>query len=160
MFGWLRRRQALAVRPLAGPDCHTCARIHAEAFARPWTGEEFERLLAATNTLADGVVTGRRRPIVGFVLSHYAADEAEILSLAVAADWRRRGCARALLGAHISRLAGLGVTVLSLEVETKNVAAIELYRLFGFRPAGQRQGYYRAADGQRSNALILRRKFR
>jgi [ribosomal protein S18]-alanine N-acetyltransferase len=159
MFAFLRRRQALTVRPLSGPDCAALARIHAEAFAHPWTGEEFERLLAATNTLADGVMAGRRRPIVGFVLSHHAAGEAEILSLAVAADWRRQGCARALLGAHLSRLAGLGVKVLSLEVETKNVAAIELYRIFGFRPAGQRKGYYRAADGQRSNALILRREF-
>jgi ribosomal-protein-alanine N-acetyltransferase len=159
MFGWLHRRPASAVRPLVAADCLLCAEIHAEAFAHPWTADDFERLLSAGNTVADGVLAGRRHAIAGFVLSHRAADEAEILSLAVAAAWRRRGCARALLGAHCSRLAGRGVKVLSLEVEANNTAAIELYRQFGFRQAGERKGYYRSAEGTRSNALILRRAF-
>ena len=159
LFAWLRRRSTLAVRPLVGTDCPACARIHAETFAHPWTSDEFERLLAADHTLADGVLAGRRQTIAGFVLSHHAADEAEILSLAVAAPWRRQGCARALLGTHCSRLARHGVKVLSLEVETKNSAALELYREFGFRPVGERKGYYRTAEGTRSNALILRREF-
>ena len=66
------------------------------------------------------------------MLSRRAVDEAEILTVVVDPSARRNGCGQRLLGAHLSRLAALGVTTVFLEVEEENVAALALYRRFGF----------------------------
>ena len=82
-----------------------------------------------------------------------AADEAEILSVAIAPAWRGRGLARPLLDLHLRRLAGLGARAVFLEVDEHNAPACRLYRRAGFHEVGRRQGYY---DGG-ATALVLRR---
>ena len=51
--------------------------------------------------------------MIGFAVSRMAADEAEILSIAVAADHRGRGLSRNLLLTHLGHLAGRGVRTYS-----------------------------------------------
>ena len=65
----------------------------------------------------------------------------------------RGGCSICICG----RLAGLGTRVVFLEVDEGNTAARRLYRRAGFGEVGRREGYYAAADGNRSTALVLRR---
>ena len=91
----------------------------------------------------------------GFILSRMVTDEAEILSVAVAAGWRGRGLSRRLLDLHLRRLAGLGTRAVFLEVEEGNQPALRLYRRAGFRQVGRREGYYQESRG--AAALILRR---
>ncbi len=91
-------------------------------------------------------------PEGAFILARVAADEAEILTLAVAPALRRQGRARALL-THAARHAGAaGATALFLEVSDANLAARGLYQAAGFRAVGKRRGYY--ASGE--TALVLR----
>jgi ribosomal-protein-alanine N-acetyltransferase len=95
--------------------------------------------------------------LVGFILSRCSADEAEILSIAVARARRGKGLARALLDRHMRRLAGLGIRALFLEVDEDNAPARSLYRRAGFRTVGRRPDYYQGVgDGVRA-ALVLRR---
>src|SRR4051794_8742780 len=82
------------------------ATLHAASFNRGWSEQEFEHLLTDRSVIADRA--GRGRGIVGFILSRRAADEAEILSVAVARAARGRGLARSLLDLHLRRLAGFG----------------------------------------------------
>jgi len=86
-----------------------------------------------------------------------AADEAEILSVAIRAAQRGRGLARALLRLHLGRLASLGVKTVFLEVDEHNEAALRLYRALGFREVGRREGYYTENPSGPANALTLRR---
>ena len=88
-------------------------------------------------------------------MSRRAADEAEILSVAVARAWRGRGLARRLLDLHLRRLAGLGLRAVFLEVDEDNVPARRLYARAGFREVGRRPGYYRAGPRQSAAALVL-----
>lgn len=131
-----------------------CAALHKAAFAAPWSVSEFESLLADSSVVADGV--GGSSTIAGFILSRRAADEAEILTIAIDPAARRRGLATALLGYHISQLARLGVAHLFLEVDQLNAAALALYRRYGFAQVGRRPGYYARPDGTRAMALVLR----
>ena len=101
--------------------------------------------------VADRATRGRRN--VGFILSRRAADEAEILSVAVARAWRGRGLARRLLDLHLRRLAGFGLSAVFLEVDEDNTPARRLYARAGFREVGRRPGYYTGGKG----ALVLRR---
>ena len=76
-----------------------------------------------------------------------AADEAEILSIAVAAGHRGRGLSRTLLLTHLGHLAGRGVRTVFLEVEENNQPARRLYDRAGFMVVGRRERYYQQPAG-------------
>ena len=80
------------------------AAIHADGFRRPWSTLEFERLLAERNVMADGLFLGQAPAPMGFVMSRAVIDEAEILTVALAAEARGRGYARPLLHGASRRL--------------------------------------------------------
>ena len=142
-------------RPLSVGDSAACAVMHAASFAKAWSSGAIERLLI-TGACGDGIEL-RGSPLAGFILSRQAADEAEILTIAIDKTRRRHGLATKLLSAHIARLAAKGVAELFLEVDEANVAARALYGRFGFTQAGRREAYYVAPNGTRSAALIMRR---
>jgi ribosomal-protein-alanine N-acetyltransferase len=155
-FGLMRPRP-LAYAALDSREAGACASLHADAFAHGWSEPEFESLLASRACVCDGAFEGEGGPLAGFLLSRRAADEAEILTIAVAPRHRRRGVGAALLGAQSRRLAELGARRLFLEVAEDNAAALGLYRGLGFREEGRRKGYYKRADGPAANALVLAR---
>jgi [ribosomal protein S18]-alanine N-acetyltransferase len=136
-------------------DAPDLAELHAASFRRGWSDSEFARLLRDPNVTAHrAAVAG---VITGFILSRRAADEAEILSIAVATSHRRRGFARRLLDLHLRWLAGLGVRAVLLEVDEDNAAARRLYAHAGFRAVGRREGYYTRPESNPASALVLRR---
>jgi ribosomal-protein-alanine N-acetyltransferase len=96
---------------------------------------------------------GLLRPGVGFVLARVAADEAEILTLAVVPAARRQGHGEALLAGAMAAAVARGAGAMFLEVSEQNEAARALYAAAGFAEAGRRRGYY--PDG--SDALVLKR---
>jgi len=131
------------------------AALHAASFQRGWSEDEIERLLLDRSVLAHRARIGGA--VAGFIISRIAADEAEILSVAVARAQRGRGLAQALLRLHLGRLAGLGVGSVFLEVGEDNDAAGRLYERAGFEQVGRREAYYAHGAAGNSAALVLRR---
>lgn len=146
-----RRPRLPAARNARASDAEAMARLHATAFARPWPAEVFEAALA--DRAHWGVVLGDE-PCRGFALSRLVLDEAELLSVVVAPELRRRGCGRSLLEMHFQQLAHAGARRLFLEVEEGNAPALALYRLLGFRQIGRRRGYY-GREGTAADALTF-----
>ena len=136
-------------------DARRLAQLHGESFHRGWGEGEFESMLSERNTLVHRLKVGRQ--LVGFAVSRMAADEAEILSIAVAAGYRGRGLSRNLLLTHLGHLAGHGVRTIFLEVEENNQPARRLYERAGFSVAGRRERYYQQPGGEHLNALLMRR---
>ena len=94
------------------------AALHARCFPghpRPWSAAEFADLLA---------------------------DEAELLTLAVAPEARRMGLARALLAEFAQVSSARGAHEAFLEVASDNAPAIALYTGNGWQGAGIRRDYY------------------
>ena len=89
----------------------------------------------------------------GMILARVAADEMEVLTLAVCPATRRRGVGTALLEAAIAWAQSCGAVTAFLEVAEDNLAARELYTRVGFVPVGRRSAYY--SNG--TDALVLRR---
>jgi len=144
-------------------DAETLAEIHADAFRRTWSPHEFTALLADPSVFALGVrlrspFGGRR--IVGFVLVRFAADEAEILTIAVRQRQRRRGFGRMLMEDVIRRLYRERIATLFLEVEGANAPAVALYRSLGFDVAGERRNYYAKPAAGDGTALVMRLQVR
>lgn len=151
------RTPDLAVRPAVAFDLDALALLHAEAFARawdqPWNRDSIAALLAMPGAFGlIGLIDGAP---AGLVIAREAAGEAEILTLGVIPDARRRGLARLLLDETASRAAAEGAERLFLEVAEDNLAAQALYAHAGFVRVGRRPDYYAREGGTRVAALIL-----
>ena len=161
MRPWLRPE--ISSRPAEVADCDVLSDIHSAAFRRGWSGAEFEALLVQPGVHA---LIARSRgafgapAAAGFVLYRQVGDEAEILSIAVMPDHRRRGVAQLLLQQALRHLYSEGVTGVHLEVEEANVAAINLYRGMEFRESGKRPGYYAQGRARPAGALVMMRQLR
>ena len=103
---WWRGGTAV-VEPASQRDAARLAQLHGASFHRGWGEGEFEVMLTERNTLVHRLRLGRK--VIGFAVSRMAADEAEILSIAIDAGQRGRGLSRNLLLTHLGHLAGRGV---------------------------------------------------
>jgi [ribosomal protein S18]-alanine N-acetyltransferase len=146
---------AAMIEPAGQRDAARLAQLHGAAFHRGWGEGEFEVMLTERNTLVHRLRRGRRT--IGFAVSRMAADEAELLSIAIEAAQRGRGLSRTLLLTHLGHLAGRGVHKVFLEVEENNQPARRLYERAGFEAIGRRERYYQQAGGEQLNALLMRR---
>jgi [ribosomal protein S18]-alanine N-acetyltransferase len=158
MINWLSGLFGSAtavVEPAGLRDASRLAELHGASFHRGWGEGEFEDMLSERNTLVHRLRL--RSQLLGFAVSRLAADEAEILSIAIAPGHRGRGLSRQLLLTHLGHLAGRGVRTVFLEVEENNQSARRLYDRAGFAVAGRRERYYREAGGEQLNALVMRR---
>jgi ribosomal-protein-alanine N-acetyltransferase len=123
------------------------AAIHATAFP---PSEAWSAAIMAAQLSLPGVF-GLLDEQGGMILARTAADDADILTLAVAPAARRRGLGRALVAGAAREAATRGAARLVLEVSAANQPARALYTGAGFTQAGLRRRYY--PDG--SDALIL-----
>jgi len=158
MMDWLAslwRRPSPAIDSASKADARALAKLHQASFHRGWGEGEFSAMLAERNTMAHRLRRGRN--VIGFAISRIAADEAELLSIAVASSARGAGLSRHLLATHLAHLAGRGVRTVFLEVEEANEPARRLYARAGFDVVGRRERYYREADGVERNAVVMRR---
>lgn len=140
------------------------ALIHASAFAPAecWSADAMALQLAVPGAygfllpLPPGEGQGEGVCHAGlpaaFILARTAADEAEILTLAVLPAARRKGLAHTLLQAALDAAQHRGAASMFLEVSSQNVLALALYTRSGFTPVGCRTRYYPGGG----DALVLR----
>jgi ribosomal-protein-alanine N-acetyltransferase len=144
-------------RPLGALDLDRAAALHRQAFGplgeRPWTRQDMADLLASPGVA--GLLLEAEGREDGFALWRTAADEGELLTIAVRSDRRRHGLGRALLAAVVGRARLGGAQNLFLEVGADNAPARSLYAQVGFVEVGRRPGYYRRHIGF-ADALIMR----
>jgi [ribosomal protein S18]-alanine N-acetyltransferase len=149
------RRADFVLRNARLDDAAHISKLHAVSFHRGWSESEIDTLLLDPNVVTD--CAELRKRLAGFALSRRAADEAEILSIAVATSQRGRGLATKLLDQHLRRLAGFGTRAIFLEVDAANAPALKLYGRAGFLQVGERRNYYDTGEGRTSAAAVLRR---
>ncbi|HWD67571.1 MAG TPA: GNAT family N-acetyltransferase [Caulobacteraceae bacterium] len=130
------------------------AGLHAQSLEDGWSEADFETLLASPGVFS--LLARANDAPLGFVLVRVAADEAEILTLAVDPAFRRQGVGRALVVSAAETAAKAGAGALFLEVAEDNRPALGLYETCDFARIGRRWDYY-ARGAERTDALILRR---
>ncbi|MEM9223603.1 MAG: GNAT family N-acetyltransferase [Pseudomonadota bacterium] len=158
MIGWLSPPRT--VDRASRRDFDALEDIHAASFSAPWGADEQAALNeqpgVVTFVARRGSATASRRPI-GFITVRSAADEAEVLTMAVSPRHRHGGIGRLLLETALRHLYTARVSEVFLEVDPSNTSALALYRGAGFESVGERAGYY--ADGSvegRKKALTMR----
>lgn len=116
-----------------------------------WSAESFKSEAEKENgivlyAMENGMVTG-------LICGYFAADEAEITSVAVAPEYRRHGIAARLMEGYLSTLPEITSSIF-LEVRESNAAAIGLYEKFGFEKISIRKNFYSYPD---ENAVVMRK---
>ena len=147
-----------AITPLGALDLDRAAALHAESFAalgeRAWTRQDIAELVASPGVA--GLLLQIDGQDAGFALCRVAADEAELLTIAVRPARRRQGAARRLLAAVIDHVRDGGARTLFLEVGVDNLAARNLYDAQGFCAVGARRAYYQRGQGPAADGIVMR----
>ncbi len=125
----------------ATPSDHSVlAEIHERSFPSGWSEDDLAALARQPGVT---ILQARRssllgsRSILGFVILRVAADEAEVLTIAVDPRQRQRGVGALLMRHALSRLYADRIASLFLEVDAANAPALALYRRLGFRKVGE-----------------------
>src|SRR5882672_10355536 len=147
-----------AIAPLGALDLDRAAALHAESFIalgeRAWTRQDLAELVASPGVA--GLLLQVDGHDAGLALCRVAADEAELLTIAVRPAHRRKGLARRLLAAVIDHVRNAGAQALFLDVGVDNPAARSLYEAQGFCAVGERRAYYQRGQGVAADGIIMR----
>jgi [ribosomal protein S18]-alanine N-acetyltransferase len=116
------------LRPSEPRDAMAIRRIEGESGSSSWDCLRYECTVAE----ADGST------VAYLLIRKVAEDEFEILNVAVAPEFRRRGIAESLIRSQLKVNHGTWF----LEVRESNLPARSLYDKIGFRQTGKRPHYY------------------
>lgn len=122
--------------------------LHGRSFETPWGLKAFGELLGMSGTFLQVAREAPASSIMGFILTRIAADEAEIITIAVDPAQRGRGIGAALVTSAAAEAKAFGASSLILEVAEDNAAAIRLYERLGFDVIGRRPAYYEREGGR------------
>ena len=117
----------------------------------PWGEEALRDTIASSGHHLMSLREGRA---VGFLLSSFVLDEAQLLLIGVSPDWQGVGVGGQLLKELINRSRDQGQKLIYLEVRSGNERAIRLYRSLGFIDIGVRRDYYPGFVG-REDAIVM-----
>ncbi len=128
--------------------------IEKASFSKPWTYKGFEAEL--TNDTAYFLTAVYEGKAIGYIGLHTILDEGYIANIAVLPQYRRNGIGEMLLREIINYSNKKNLCFITLEVRKSNVAAIALYRKFGFETVGERKNFYSAPQ---EDGLIMTLQF-
>ena len=128
------------LRPMEIDDIEAVIRLDEQIFPDPWSETGLFTYLIREDTVF--LAACEAEEIVGYCGAQSAADEADIITVAVEKDHRGKGIAKALLSKLIGELQSHGTENIYLEVRAGNTAAKSLYESRGFVKTGIRKDYY------------------
>ncbi len=94
--------------------------------------------------------------VIGYCIFMTAADEGEILRIAINKNIRKSGLGKKLLCASMEIMQNEGANEIFLEVRASNEGAIALYKSVGFEEIGTRKGYYDDGEDARLYKLTIK----
>lgn len=135
-------------------DVAAVAALEKACFSAPWS--EKSLMSELDNPLSVWLVAREGEALAGYIGAQAVIDEADMMNLAVAPQYRQRGIGTALVRSLIGALRERGVRMLALEVRASNEAAFRVYAALGFAQVGRRRNYY---EKPKEDALILRKEW-
>ena len=141
---------AVTIEPFQMRHLREVLPIEHGAYPKPWSRSVFESELRQVASGSRYYVVARdrtrRRRVVGYAglwfVPESDGDQAHVTNIVVAPDSRRLGVGARLMTTLAWTAIERGCAAWTLEVRASNNAAQELYRQFGFAPAGVRKRYY------------------
>lgn len=144
----------MILRDMAEADIEAVLAIERQVNPYPWTQGNFSDALRAGYECK--VYETQQGGMLGYAVMLLAVDEAELLDIAIAAQYQRQGWGLRLLEEMLALARRCDMRRMVLEVRASNRPAISLYRKAGFADIGLRREYYPARHG-REDAILMGR---
>jgi ribosomal-protein-alanine N-acetyltransferase len=142
-----RQSSSVTIDPMRKRDLRSVMPIESAAYPSSWSRRAFEGELDQVGSGGRYYVVARDgRSVVGYaglwIVTDPAGHQAHVTNIVVAEHRRRERIATRLM-LDLARAANdRGCVAWTLEVRASSTGAHELYRRFGFVPAGVRKKYY------------------
>jgi len=144
---------SIAIRPMTTADVEWALRLaEGSPLAPHWPQEAYLTAIDPKSSphrialVAESAKTSANldpiAPRLGFAIASLLPPQAELETIVVAPEVRRRGVARELFSALADELRSGGVVEVTLEVRASNLPALKLYQSLGFAESGRRPRYY------------------
>ena len=131
----------MLIRNMTAEDIPAVVEIEKECFSLPWSEKSFAESIVREDTIFL-VCEEKDGAILGYIGMYLSFDEASITNVAVASQFRKRGCGKQLVIAAKTAAKEAGAESIFLEVRVSNVPAISLYKKQGFENLGIRKKFY------------------
>jgi [ribosomal protein S18]-alanine N-acetyltransferase len=131
----------MRIEPMKRRHVRSVVAIEDRIFTRPWSAALYYSELAQPSTRRYFVAVAAGE-VIGYIGCMLVVGEGHITTVGVAPEWHRRSIGTRLMLHLVRDVRAQGATALTLEVRVTNTGAQELYRRFGFAPAGIRKNYY------------------
>lgn len=140
----------IKIRKLEEKDLLSVLEIATQSFSIPWSLKSFkDEFLNPNSILKVAEINGE---VVGYIVLRKILDEAELLSIAVKPEMRKKGIATELIRSVLDELKN-SVKTCFLEVRVSNNEAINFYEKIGFKKVGLRRKYYLLPE---EDAIIMK----
>ncbi|MGI6106586.1 MAG: ribosomal protein S18-alanine N-acetyltransferase [Lachnospiraceae bacterium] len=129
-----------AIDKMTIADLDEAQAIEKSSFSNPWSWKSMEDALLSSRYVF--IAARDEGKLIGFAAGSYAADQMDIVDIAVDWKYRQMGVGTALLKALLEIAFSNGILETYLEVRESNEAAVGLYKKFGFTGRYRRKDYY------------------
>jgi ribosomal-protein-alanine acetyltransferase len=144
-------------RPMTALDLVSAIAIEKEVYGKTaWSADQFKEEFAKAPKSAQYLAAEFEGQLIAYAGIFYVADVADIHTLTVVADQRRKGIGRELLKRLIDWARVKKAQAIMLEMRLGNDAARPLYESFGFIEISKRENYY----GPGLTAVVMRKELR
>ncbi|MEO9600994.1 ribosomal protein S18-alanine N-acetyltransferase [Parasphingorhabdus sp.] len=132
---------------------HIMERSFPKTYGESWNHHQCRSMLSMPS--AKLLIARRRDEVCGFIISRQAADEEELLMIAVSPECQGKGVGYSLLRHMIEEARKLEVSAVFLEMRAGNPAE-NLYIKFGFEQIGLRKAYYTGVNMEKFDAVTYK----
>lgn len=128
------------IRPMQHSDLESVLEIQEQAFNKQ-SREDFINCINRKEVYGYFVLT-ENDDVIGYYGISSIAEDGELLTIAISSTKRGRGYASLMMRSALLQSGLKGSKKIFLEVNEKNIVAINLYKKFGFSAISRRQKYY------------------
>jgi tRNA threonylcarbamoyl adenosine modification protein YeaZ/ribosomal-protein-alanine acetyltransferase len=144
-------------RPMTALDLVSAIAIEKEVYGKTaWSADQFKEEFAKSPKTAHYLAAEIEGQLIAYAGIFYVADVADIHTITVVADQRRKGIGRELLKRLIDWARVKKAQAIMLEMRLGNDQARPLYESFGFIEISKRENYY----GPGLTAVVMRKELR
>ena len=132
---------AVVYRPVTKEEAAQVLLLEEVCFSHPWTLANIEAEIEKENSIFLGAFYEEK--MVGYASLYYVAGAGFMNNVGVHPDYRHLGIGETLMGQLETLSIENNLKVISLEVRSKNKAAIGMYQKLGYEKKGTRPFFYR-----------------
>jgi ribosomal-protein-alanine N-acetyltransferase len=130
-------------------------RLEKQIFTDPWPSSAFRDIFV--NDEIKAVVVEINEEIVAYAVYTIGFGESRLANIAVTSDYRRKSIAKTLLNNIFKIVKEADCEYIFLDVRPSNLAAINLYKKFGFTELYQKPNYYHSP---KEDVLVMLKRLR